>query len=95
MSAETWITLLYGVSGALPLIGFSRLLWSTRRWKREAERLARERGHDRLTHEDLDPGDLRLTDLPSYALNQLGWDIALVGGGVVLAAVASIWSVWL
>lgn len=95
MTSELWITLLYGVSGVLPLIGFCRLLRSTRRWKREAEGLARERGHDRLTQEDLDPGEMRLTDLPSYALNQVGWDIALVGGGVVLAAIASIWSVWL
>ncbi len=95
MAPEICITLLYGLSGVLPLIGFYRLLRSTRRWKREAARIARERGHDRLTQEDLDPGEIRLTDLPSYALNQVGWDIALVGGGVVLAAIASIWSVWL
>ncbi len=95
MAPEILITLLYAMSGFLPLVGFYRLLQSTRKWKSEVEKLTRERGHDRVTHEDLDPGEIRLTDLPRYALSQLGWDVTLVGGGVVLAAIASIWSVWL
>ena len=95
MNALVWITAIYGLSGLLPLVGFLRLLRKTLRWKEETKKLADDRGTDGLTWGDLGSDRMKITAAPNEAWNQLRWDVGLVGGGVVLAAIASIWSVWI
>lgn len=82
--------LLFIAAAVLPIIGFGRLLWRAQRSLDLVERRAVERGfagpsrQEVASEHPLQPAKVRETR------NEVIWDIAFVGSGLICGAVASI-----
>lgn len=96
MTPQVWITLGYGVSGALPLIALLRRVRQNGRQNRHLDRLVKDRGHAGMTWDDFD--EQHGEDIRAEARKErsdLAWEVGLVGvGGVTLASITSIFAVW-
>lgn len=86
---RTLLTVLYVLGAVLPIVGFARLLWRTNKGLQAAREVADRIGSrsGRSYPDFVAPHEQKRRDL--------WFDIALVGSGLVLSAVASIWSLHL
>jgi len=92
-SLKILLAVMYALAAILPLLGLSRQLLRTSVALAAAQKLAKERGHTALTYGDLEGGsNSDITAAPKAARTAVFWDIGLVGIGLGLGAVASIWS---
>ena len=86
------LVIMYTVGAILPLLGFLRLLFRASRDLDSAKKLAAVRGGTGGTNADLNEllGDI--TAAPRKVRRDIFWDILLIGPGLALSAVASIWA---
>ncbi|WP_036320140.1 hypothetical protein [Microbacterium sp. B24] len=89
------LVILYALSAVLPIIGFGRLLWRAQRDLREARRVSVERESPGYTWDEVDEAWGDRVGVPLAIRNDLIWDIALVGAGLIAGAAASILSLYL
>lgn len=86
--SRSFLVALFVVSAALPILGFSRLLWRVQRQFLATRRLVAERGHSGFAFDDLDALDV-LAPVEGER-RDLVWDLIFVGVGLIAGAVASI-----
>lgn len=83
------------LAAVLPAAGIVRLLIRARWSLRQVEARVAERGHGVPTLGDLNlliPNDIR--DAARREVREVWCDVALVGGGLALGAVANIWGLF-
>lgn len=89
------LVILYALSALLPIIGFGRLLWRAQRDLNEARRVSAELESPGYTWDEVDAAWGDRVGVPLSTRNDLIWDIALVGVGLVAGAAASIASLYI